>query len=338
MFFNLFNNNKKVVKSQKELDAIALDFDGVIEIRFGTGWEPAIVKQKYKARVVARENSSVEAWENSSVVARENSSVVAWGNSSVEARENSSVVAWENSSVVAWENSSVVARENSSVVAWGNSSVEAWENSSVVAWENSSVEAWENSSVVAWGNSSVVAWENSSVEARENSSVVARGNVQVVNCLAPSYGKIKISGNARIVYMPKNIHEFLDFYGVEHSDGKAIFYKAVHKKDNTYFSDYKSAFTYNIGKEMIHECDPNVSANCSFGLHIAHLHWALTYGRNWRDLAILEVEVDIKDIILPTNSDGKVRTSKMKVLREKPLSECGVYGKMLEKRLENAAK
>ena len=46
--------------------------------------------------------------------------IVAWENSSVEARENSSVEAWENSSVVAWENSSVVARENSSVEARGN--------------------------------------------------------------------------------------------------------------------------------------------------------------------------------------------------------------------------
>ncbi len=43
------------------------------------------------------------------------------------------VVARENSSVLAWGNSSVVAWENSSVEAWGNSSVEAWENSSVVA-------------------------------------------------------------------------------------------------------------------------------------------------------------------------------------------------------------
>ena len=211
-----------------------------------------------------------------------------------------------------------------------NSSVEARENSSVVAWGNSSVVARENSSVVARENSSVVAWENSSVE--------ARGNVQVVNCLAPSYGKIKISGNARIVYMPKNIHEFLDFHGVEHSDGKAIFYKAVHKKDNTYFSDYKNSFTYDIGKEMEQTCDPNVNEDCSFGLHIAHLQWALDYGSNWNDLAILEVEVDIKDIVLPINSNGKVRTSKMKVLREKPLSECGVYGKILEKRLENSAK
>lgn len=67
-----------------------------------------------------------------------------------------------------------------------------------------------NSSVVAWGNS----------------SVVARGNVQVLDC--SNNGKIKISGNARIVYNPKTIHEFMDFYEIKHDKKKAIFYKAVH--------------------------------------------------------------------------------------------------------------
>ena len=82
---------------------------------------------------------------------------------------------------------------------------------------NYPVEAWDNSSVVAWGNSSVVAWGNS--------SVVANANVQIVDMLQGS--KIKVAGNARIVYMPKNIFEFMEFYGVKHSKTKATFYKAV---------------------------------------------------------------------------------------------------------------
>jgi hypothetical protein len=81
-----------IVRNQQELDAVKIDFDGIIKI-LGIGIR---VSRKYRYRV--------EAWENSSVVARGNSSVEAWG--------NSSVVAWENSSVVAWENSSVVARGN----------------------------------------------------------------------------------------------------------------------------------------------------------------------------------------------------------------------------------
>ena len=217
---------------------------------------------------------------------------------------------------------SVEARGNSSVEAWGNSSVEAWENSRVVARENSSVEAWGNSSVVAWGNSSVEAWGNS--------SVVARGNVQVLDCLVG--GKIEISGNARIVHNPKNIHEFMNFYDIKHDKKKAVFYKAVHKKDNRYFSDYNNSFLYNIGQEIKIECDTNVNEDCSYGIHISHLDWALNYGAKWHDLAILEVDTDIDKIVLPKNSDGKVRTSEITVLREVPLGECGLYGEILAKK------
>ncbi len=240
----------------------------------------------------------------------------------VEARENSSVVARGNSSVVARGNSSVVARENSSV--------EAWENSSVVAWENSSVVAWENSSVVAWGNSSVVAWGNSSVVARENSSVEAWGNVQVCDRL--SGGKIKINGNARIVYMPKSIFEFMDFYGIKHTKTKAIFYKAVQKLDGKYVSNYDFRFEYKIGRTKETDCDKDVEEECSYGIHISTLDFALQFGCDFNDLAILEVETKISDIVLPNESNGKVRTPKIKVLREVPLSECGIYGQILAKR------
>ena len=226
---------------------------------------------------------------------------------SVEARGNSSVVARGNSSVVARGNSSVVARENSSVVARGNSSVEARENSSVEARENSSVEAWENS------------------------SVVARGNVQALDMMQGA--KVKVSGNSRIVYMPKTIFEFMDFYGIKYTKKKARFYKAVRKdKDGIYFSNYDNDFKYKIGEIVSEPCNDDPAEKCGSGLHISHLNWALIFGAAWSDLAILEVETNIADIVKPNNTDGKVRTSKLKVLREVPLEECGIYGKILARR------
>ena len=216
--------------------------------------------------------------------------------------------------VVAWENSSVVARGNSSVVARGNSSVVAW----------------ENSSVVAWGNSSVVARENSSVVARENSSVVANANTQVVDRLRG--GRIEITGNARIVYMPKTIEEYCAFYGIEHNKRKGKFFKAVRKTDDKYFSDRDSSFEYVIGNKVVADgLDTDVTEDCGQGIHIAHKAWCLDYGRSWDDLAILEVEADLSSIILPNGCPGKVRCKEVKVLREVPLEECGVYGKILAK-------
>ena len=342
-----------VVTSQQQLDSLPHDYHGRIYIKFGTPYDKAIVRWRYdSASVMALGNSSVEAlgdssivaWENSSVVARENSSVearenssvealghssvVARGNSRVVARENSSVEARENSRVEAWKNSSVVAFENSSVEAFENSSVVARGNSRVVARENSSVEAWKNSSVVAFENSSVVARENSSVEARENSSVVAFGNSQISQKSDAS--KIKTSGNARIVRDPCSIDEYVNFYGIENSNGKAKLFKAVRKSDGLYRSDWDSDFVYTIGKSVVADgfcTDPN--EDCGQGIHMAYLGWCLEYGSCWPDLAILEVEVDMSTVVVPKYGSGKVRAPSCKVIREVPLEECGLLGKMI---------
>ncbi len=136
--------------------------------------------------------------------------------------------------------------------------------------------------------------------------------------------------------MPKNIEEFMNFYGIKHTKTKAIFYKAVRKdEEGIYRSDYRSNFTYKIGEKKQEECDTDIYDDCSYGIHIAHLNWALQFGDDWEDLAILEVETKISNIVMPENTNGKVRTSEIKVLREVPLKECGVYGKILAKRRES---
>ena len=231
---------------------------------------------------------------------------------------------WNKAVVNKKYRNSVVARENSSVVARGNSSVVARENSSVVAQENSSVEAWGNSSVVAWGNSSVVA--------QENSSVVGNANAQVVDMLLG--GRIEITGNARIVYMPKTIEEYCSFYGIKHNKKTGKFFKCVHKReDGVYFSDYETKFAYAIGKKVTADClDEDPAEDCGHGIHISYLAWVLAYGNDWDDLAILEVEAALDGIVLPDGCPGKARCAEVTVLREVPLEECGIYGQILAKR------
>ena len=251
------------------------------------------------------------------------------------ARDNSSVEARENSSVVAWENSYVEARKNSSVVARENSSVVARDNSSVVARDNSYVEAWENSYVEARGNSYVEARGNSSVEARENSSVVARGNSQIIG--NAHNNKIKTNGNARIVYTPKNIEEYIDYHGLIATATTIKLYKAVHFCGGIYCADYDPEFIYEIGsiatpRNGFNEDDRD---SCGAGINLAYKAWALAYGATWEDLAILELECEKSDVLVPIDNEGKVRARKAKVLREVPLEECGLHGKIIAKRRAN---
>ena len=252
--------NEKIVTSQAVLDAIPVDYNGRIIIKFGTPYNRAVVNKRYAY--------SVEAWGNSSVVARGNSSVVAWGNSSVE--------------------------------AWGNSSVEARDNSSVVAWDNSSVVAWDNSQIV---------------------DAMRRGNV-------------KTSGNARVVYNPDNITAWAAGNDIPIIDGKIKLYKAVHKRNTEYVSDWDRDFFYEIGEMAVANgfmVEPE--EDCGAGIHMATASWACAYAQSWDDIALLELEADAAEIVVPLYETGKVRAPKAKVLREVPLEEAGLLGKMIAKRL-----
>ena len=127
----------------------------------------------------------------------------------------------------------------------------------------------------------------------------------------------------------------MNFYGIRHDKTTAIFYKAVHKIRNEYISDYDPSFKYVINrKAKARGFDNSPYYACAEGIHISHLDWALNYGEPWLDLAIIEVKVKIKDIVLPNETDGKVRVPEAEVIREVPLEECGVYGKILAKRRE----
>ena len=291
-----------VVTSQSELDMIPDGFKGGIYIESGI----VRLTRVFPCRVITCGNAYVEAYKNARVNAYENAYVVARGNAYVEAYKNARVDAYENASVEAWGNSCIEAR--------GNAYVEAYKNARVKALENASVEAWGNSCIEAGGNVRVVA--------------------------GSSMTRIQISGNARIVYYPKNIEDFMNFYGIKHDKKTAIFYKAVRRIEVAgktpvkyqFVSDYISDFEYPIGSIVSAECDQDISQDWTYGIHISYLGKAIDFGRDWTNMAIIEVETKIEDIVLPINTNGNVRTSKVKVLREVPLEECGVFGKILARR------
>ena len=128
----------------------------------------------------------------------------------------------------------------------------------------------------------------------------------------------------------------MDFYDIKHDKKKAIFYKAVRKIEGVLVSDRDNDFVYPIGEKVKEpNCDLDVNESCGEGIHISRLAWALDYGKDWGNLAIIELEVKIDNIVMPINTNGKVRTSEAIVLRELPLEECGVFGKILANRRKN---
>ena len=301
--------NEIIVKTQEELDNVPMDYHGRIIIKFGTWLNPAILRKSY-------DNASAELRDNASAVLRDNASAVLW--------DNASAVLWGNASAVLWDNSRAVLRDNASAVLWDNSRAVLRGNSRAVLRDNASAELWGNASAVLWDNSRAVLWDNSRAG--------ASGNAQIIDINRSS--RASISGNARVVYLPQNLEEFISHYGVQSDDVKVTLYKAVHREKGRYYSDYDTKYEYRIGETAVPDngFDDDAHEKCGAGINMAPLHWCLDYGREWSDLAILEMTALREDVVVPMNTDGKVRARKAKVVREVPLSECGIYGEMLAMR------
>ena len=116
-------------------------------------------------------------------------------------------------------------------------------------------------------------------------------------------------------------------------DGDTIivrYYKAVHKRGGRYMSGWDGKTEYHVGEWVEAETDGEPDRVTVKGLHVASLEFAVNYGKRWKDAAILEVETDIHDVIVPDAKD-QVRTRRFRVVREVPSEE------VLNRAAENAA-
>lgn len=103
------------------------------------------------------------------------------------------------------------------------------------------------------------------------------------------------------------------------------YFKAVHKTDGKYISNYDHKTEFKIGEWSETEVNTDSDSVAVEGLHVASMEFAQSFGERWNDVAILEVETNIHDVIIPDAKD-QVRTSKFRVVREVPFEEMGEWG------------
>lgn len=107
---------------------------------------------------------------------------------------------------------------------------------------------------------------------------------------------------------------------------KRIYYKAVRKtSDGRYISAWDGKTEYKIGSIVTSKLCTDPDKVAVAGIHVASLNFAMNYGDSWSDAAILEIEVDINDIVIPDAKD-QIRTRSGRVLREVPMNELGEWG------------
>lgn len=104
-----------------------------------------------------------------------------------------------------------------------------------------------------------------------------------------------------------------------------VYYKAVKKIDGKYISAWDNKTEYIVGQTLDTALDTDPDKVAVKGIHVASLEFAQNYGEGWQDVAILELEVYIQDVVVP-NAKDQIRASKVKVLREVPFEEMGEWG------------
>ena len=267
-----------IVRKQSDLDKIKKDFAGTIFIEGGTEDKPLEL---------------TIAFEKAYIVSRGSAQLILHSVNLNEMRGSSQVrVMWGSSQVG-------VMRESSQVgVMWGSSQVGVMSGSSQVK---------------LYGQSMVSAYSAKKIECHGYNIVrIMDGRKKDVNVI--------MNKESHLIIIPHiemdGFKNYSKIYPVEIKGKKTILYKAVHKVNGEYLSDYSRNVKYIVGEIKEEKNDPSNDKSCSYGIHLSHFSGALSFGNYWDDMAILECETDIKDIVVSKDCNGKVRTSKIKVLRE----------------------
>lgn len=154
--------------------------------------------------------------------------------------------------------------------------------------------------------------------------------------IKPTYLIEGILKNSKIVCIDNYLTN--DYNGAyfdprKYINSNGIYYKCVKKRNGRYYSFFDNTYEYEIGKFAIPDkYDSNPACECSNGIHVATIEWALENYFNSKDCAILEVKVpDDAEIVAPYISNGKLRASKVEIIREVSLDEFGELGKFYKK-------
>jgi hypothetical protein len=150
---------------------------------------------------------------------------------------------------------SVRASGSASVRAYGSASVRAYDSASVEAYDSASVEAYDSASVRAYDSASVRAYDSASVEASKYVAIHLNSK------------RVTVDGGVVIDVSDidtNRVTDFIDYHGVDVSDGFATVYKTV---DDALFSG--RGFAYPIG-ETVTAPDWRASNACGEGLHFGY--------------------------------------------------------------------
>ena len=259
------------------------------------------------------------------VVIRDNAEITEINRSTIRAYDNSVIKKMNRCEAYLFNKALVLGATSSKIGARDKTFVFGNNDTRILAGEFSMIISTDNCRVGMRDDAKVYTYDRSTVYYYGGSLFNKSSDVIVYN-----YSETILSHNTfecKVINMFIDLHGYINKYNIEIYEDKYVYlYKAVHKRikeDGTieYFSDYDNDFSYQIGQTITPTAplNTNILVACGSGIHVATFDWCERYGLEWPDLAILKLRVNLKDIVVPLKTDGKVRASEALIVNEMPL-------------------
>lgn len=233
-----------------------------------------------------------------------------------------------------YDNSYLYSSEKGIINAYDKSTVKA-KDSTISVYNKARIEA-ANSSIHVFSNAATLKTYSCFINIHDvdmNLNICDNASTIQIESRQSLKGLLK---NSRIICVDgylTNDYNGAYFDPRKYINSNGIYYKCVKKRNGRYYSFFNNTYEYKIGEFAVPDSyDSNLRFNCTHGIHVATIEWALEHYFDSKDCAILEVKVpDDAEIIAPYTSDGKLRASKAEIIREVSLDEFGELGEFYKK-------
>ena len=162
------------------------------------------------------------------------------------------------------------------------------------------------------GSATITACENATITECEYAKITACWNI-IALYSSGTADKVFFADKHKSEFEITNPYKKTDYKKCflnkfkEKSDGKYYAYKFLTPEWESPINSLK--LKYEVGKEIEEKCDKNVKEECSCGINLASLSWCKR-NNNDKNNIYVKFEFDIKNAVVPNNSDGKFRVSK----------------------------
>jgi len=344
-----------IVRTQAEFDAIKPDQDGYIFVEGGTEKQPIVIKTRFEsAEIVVRGQAWADVGGSATIGYVRDSATIrdVGGSATIRYVGGSAIIGYVGgsatirdvggSATIRYVGGSATIRDvggsatiryvgGSAIIGYvgGSATIRYVGGSATIrdVRDSATIRYVRDSATIGYvrDSATMTLYGEAMVSAYSAKSIICKGyNVVKIRKSDRKNVKLVMGKNATLVIVPDFKPTFSDFaarFPVEVKGKSAILYKAVHKRDGRYVSQFDSSFDYAVGAVKNAKCSPSKTKSCTTGMHVADKGYALNFGSGWDDLALLECAVPTSKIVVASDCDGKVRTSELKVLREVPPEE-----------------